>query len=47
MDDMQGSINVEAHAQVANMLVYNDVIENVVATVTTGVHKDIYTRVQK
>jgi DNA/RNA endonuclease YhcR with UshA esterase domain len=47
MDDMQGPIDVEAHAQVANMLVYNDVIENVVATVTAGVLEDIYIPVQK
>jgi hypothetical protein len=42
-----GPIDVEAHAQDANMLVHNDVIENMVATVTTGVLKDIHTPVSK
>jgi hypothetical protein len=38
---------VDAHAHDTNMLVDNDVIENVVATVTAGVLEDIYTPVCK
>jgi hypothetical protein len=38
---------VDVHAHDTNMLVDNDVIENVVATVTAGVIKDIHTLVLK
>jgi hypothetical protein len=47
VDDIQGPIDVEAHAHDTNMLVVNDVIENVVAIVTAGVLKDIHTPVCK
>ena len=38
---------MDAHAHDTNMLIDNDVIENVVATVTTGVLKDIHTPIHK
>ena len=38
---------MDVHAHDTNMLVDNDVIENVVATVTTGVLEDILTPVRK
>jgi hypothetical protein len=38
---------VDAHAHDTNMLVDNDVIENVVATVTAGILEDILTPVRK
>jgi hypothetical protein len=34
VDDIQGFIDVEAHTHDTNMLIDNNVIENVVATVT-------------
>ena len=43
MDDIQGPINMEAHAHDINMLAKKDVIENVVAIVTARVLKDIHT----
>jgi hypothetical protein len=45
--DVGGPLNVDAHAHDTNMLVDNDVIENVVATVTAGVLEDIHTPVRK
>jgi hypothetical protein len=47
VDDIQGPIDVEAHAHDTNMLVDNDVIGNVVATVTAGVLEDIHIHVCK
>jgi hypothetical protein len=47
MDDVRGPLNVNAHAHDTNMLVNNDLIKNVVATVTTRVLKDIHTPVCK
>lgn len=47
MDDIQGPIIVRGHAQDANMLVHNAVIENVVATVIARIFKDIHTPVCK
>ena len=47
VDDIQGFIDVEAHAHDTNMLIDNNVIENVVATITVGVLKDIHTLVRK
>jgi hypothetical protein len=38
---------VDAYAHDTNMLVDNDVIENVVATVTVGVLEDIHTPIRK
>jgi hypothetical protein len=45
--DVGGPLNVDAHVHDTNMLVDNDVIENVVAIVTTGVLEDIHTPVCK
>jgi pterin-4a-carbinolamine dehydratase len=45
--DVWGPLNVDAHAHDTNMLVDNDVIENVVATITTGILEDILTPVCK
>jgi hypothetical protein len=45
--DVEGPLNVDAHAHDTNMLVDNDIIENVVAPVTTGVLEDIHTPVRK
>jgi hypothetical protein len=45
--DVGGPLNVDTHAHDTNMLVDNDVIENVVATVTAGVLEDIHTPVRK
>jgi hypothetical protein len=45
--DVGGPLNVDAHAHDTNMLVDNDVIENVVATVTAGVLEDIHILVRK
>ena len=42
MDDIQNPTDDETHAHDTNMLVDNDVIENVVATVTGGVLEDIH-----
>jgi hypothetical protein len=47
MDDIQGPIDVEAHAQDTNILVENNVKENVVATITARVLEDICTLVCK
>ena len=47
MHDIGGPVNVDAHAHDTNMLVDNDVIENVVATITTRVLEDIHTLVRK
>jgi hypothetical protein len=47
MDDIQGPIVVRGHAQDANMLVYNAIIENVVATIIARIFKDIHTPVCK
>jgi hypothetical protein len=44
--DVGGPFNVDAHAHDTNMLVDNNVIENVVATVTAGVLEDIHTSSQ-
>ena len=38
---------MDAHAHDTNMLIDNDVIENVVATVTVGVLEDIHVQVCK
>jgi hypothetical protein len=46
VDDIQGPIDVEAHAQDANMLIHNDVIENkvtIVTIVTTITQRHSYT----
>ena len=40
-------LNVDTHAHDTNMLVDNNVIENVVATVTAGVLEDIHTPIHK
>jgi hypothetical protein len=45
--DVGGPLNVDTHAHDTNMLVDNDVIENVVAIITTGVLEDILTPVHK
>jgi hypothetical protein len=45
--DVGKPLNVDAHANDTNMLVDNDVIENVVATVTAGVLEDIHTPIRK
>jgi hypothetical protein len=42
VDDIQNPTDDETHAHDTNMLVDNDVIENVVATVTAGVLEDIH-----
>jgi hypothetical protein len=47
VDDIRRPIDVEAHAHDTNMLIENNVIENVVAIVTTGILKDIHTPVHK
>jgi hypothetical protein len=47
VDDIQGPIDVEAHAHDTNMQIDNDVIKNVVATITTRVLKEIHTPVCK
>jgi hypothetical protein len=47
MDDVRGPFNVDAYGHDTNMLVDNDVIENVVATVTAGALEDIHTSVHK
>jgi subtilisin-like proprotein convertase family protein len=47
VDDVRGPLNVDAHTHDTNMLVDNDVIENVVATVIVGVLEDIYTPIRK
>jgi hypothetical protein len=45
--DVGGPFNVDARTHDTNMLVDNDIIENVVATVTDGVLEDIHTPVRK
>jgi hypothetical protein len=45
--DVGRPLNMDTHAHDINMLVDNDVIENVVATVTARVLKDIHTPVRK
>ena len=45
--DIGGPLNVDAHIHDTNMLVDNNVIENVVATVTVGVLEDIHTPICK
>jgi hypothetical protein len=47
VDDVQGPLNVDAHDHDTTMLVDNDAIENVVATITIGVLEDIRTLVRK
>jgi hypothetical protein len=47
MDGIHGLINVWEHAQVANMVVDNDVIESVVAIVIIGVLANIHITVYK
>jgi hypothetical protein len=47
MDDIQNPTDDETHAHDTNMLVDNDVIENVVATVTAGVLEDIHSPIRK
>jgi hypothetical protein len=45
--DVGGPLNVDAYAHDSNMLVDNDIIENVVATVTARILEDIHTPVRK
>jgi hypothetical protein len=45
--DVGRPLNVDTHAHDTNMLIDNDVIENVVATITAGVLEDIHTLVRK
>jgi hypothetical protein len=45
MDDIQNPTDDETHVHDTNMLVENDVIENVVATVTVGVFEDIHSSI--
>jgi hypothetical protein len=47
VDGLYRPIDVRGHAQDANMVVHNNVIESVVATVTTGILEDIHTHVCK
>ena len=45
--DIEGPLNVDAHTHDTNMLVDNDVIENVVATVIARILEDIHTPIRK
>ena len=47
MHDVGGPLNVDALAHDTNMLVDNNVIENMVATVIARILEDIYTPVRK
>jgi hypothetical protein len=47
VDDIQNPTDDETHAHDTNMLVDNDVIENVVATVTYGVLEDIHSSIRR
>jgi hypothetical protein len=47
VDDIQNPTDDETHAHDTNMLVDNDVIKNVVATVTYGVLEDIHIPIRK
>jgi hypothetical protein len=47
VDDIQGPIDVQGHAQDANMVAYNNVIESVVYIVSIGVLEDIHIPVRK
>jgi hypothetical protein len=47
MDDIQNPIDDETHAHDTNMLVDNDVMKNVVATVTAGVLEDTHSPIRK
>jgi hypothetical protein len=47
VDDIQNPTDDEIHAHDTNMLVDNDVIENVVATVTAGILEDIHSPIRR
>jgi hypothetical protein len=47
VDDIQNPTDDETHAHDTNMIVDNDVIENVVATVTVGVLEDIHSPIRR